>query len=43
MTITDQITILNRKIMQNETQYDLERKMLKYLHCSLITWTNMSI
>ena len=26
MTITDQIKILNRKIMQNEAQYDLDRK-----------------
>ena len=26
MTITDQIKILNKKIMQNEAQYDLDRK-----------------
>ena len=26
MTVTDQIKILNRKIMQNEAQYDLDRK-----------------
>ena len=26
MTITDQINILNRKVMQNEVQYDLDRK-----------------
>ena len=26
MKITDQIKILNRKIMQNEAQYDLDRK-----------------
>ena len=26
MTITDQIKILSRKIMQNEAQYDLDRK-----------------
>ena len=26
MTLTDQIKILNRKIMQNEAQYDLDRK-----------------
>ena len=26
MTITDQIKILNRNIMQNEAQYDLDRK-----------------
>ena len=43
MTITDQIKILNRKIMQNEAQYDLDRQLLKYLHCLLITWTNMNI
>ena len=29
MTVTDQIKILNRKIMQNKTQYDLERKAAK--------------
>ena len=29
MTITDQIKILNRKIMQNEAQYDLDRKGAK--------------
>ena len=29
MTITDQIKILDRKIMQNEAQYDLERKAAK--------------
>ena len=26
MTITDQIKMLNRKIMQNEAQYDLDKK-----------------
>ena len=26
MTVTDQIKILNRKIKQNEAQYDLDRK-----------------
>ena len=26
MTITDQINILNKKIMQNEAQYNLDRK-----------------
>ena len=26
MTVTDQIKILNRKIMQNEAQYGLDRK-----------------
>ena len=29
MTITDQIKIFNRKIIQNETQYDLDRKAAK--------------
>ena len=29
MTITDQIKILNKKIMQNEAQYDLNRKAAK--------------
>ena len=30
MTITDQIKILKRKIMQNEAQYDETEKLLKY-------------
>ena len=29
MTVTDQIKILNRKIMQNEAQYDLDRNTAK--------------
>ena len=29
MTVPDQIKILNRKILQNETQYDLDRKDAK--------------
>ena len=29
MTITDQIKILDRKVMQNEAQYDLDRKAAK--------------
>ena len=29
MTVTHQIKILNRKIKQNESQYDLERKAAK--------------
>ena len=29
MTITDQIKILNKNIMQNEAQYDLDRKAAK--------------
>ena len=29
MTVTDQIKILNRKILQNDSQYDLDRKAAK--------------
>ena len=29
MTVTDQIKILGRKIVQNEAQYDLDRKAAK--------------
>ena len=29
MTVTDQINVLNRKIKQNEAQYDLDRKAAK--------------
>ena len=29
MTITDQIKMLDKKIMQNEVQYDLDRKAAK--------------
>ena len=29
MTVTDQIKILDRKIMLNEAQYDLDRKAAK--------------
>ena len=29
MTVTDQINILNRKIKQNETQHDLDRRAAK--------------
>ena len=29
MTLTDQIKILNKKIMKNEAQYDLDRKTAK--------------
>ena len=43
MTVTDQIKILDKKILQNEAQYDLHRKAAKYLHCLLITWTNINI
>ena len=37
MTITDQIKILTRKNMQNQAQYNLDRKAAKILHCLLIT------
>ena len=42
-TITDQIKILDRKIMQNEAQYDLDRKAAKISALSSIIWTNMNI
>ena len=29
MTITDQVKLLDRNIMQNEAQYDLDRKLVK--------------
>ena len=29
MIITDQIKVLNKKVMQNEAQYDLDRKAAK--------------
>ena len=32
MTVTDQIKTLNRKIKQNEVQYDLDREAAKILH-----------
>ena len=35
MTRTDQIKILNRKIKQNEAQYDLDRKSAKLSALSL--------
>ena len=43
MIVTDQIKTLNRKIKQNEVQYDLDRKQPKYLHCFLKIWINMNI
>ena len=43
MTITDHIKILDRKIMQNEAQCDLDKKLPKYLSCFRITWKNMNI
>ena len=38
MRITDQIKILNRKIMQNDAQYDLDRKLAKI---SALTFNNL--
>ena len=44
MTGTDQIKILDRRIKQNEAQYDLNRKAAKNtLHCLLKTQINMNI
>ena len=34
---------LGQKNMQNEAEYDLDRKAAKYLHFLLITWTSMNI
>ena len=42
MTVADQIKNFDRKIMQNEAQYDLE-KQPKYLQCLLTTWINTNI
>ena len=41
MRITDRIKILNRKIMQNEAQHDLDRKAAKI--SALSSWTNINI
>ena len=38
MTVTDQIKILSRKIMENEEQYDLDRKAAKI---STLSFNNM--
>ena len=38
MTITDQIRILNRKIMQNEAHQDLDRKAAKI---SVLSFNNL--
>ena len=42
MTVTDQIKILDRKVLQNEAQYDLDRKAAKISLSSNI-WTNINI
>ena len=36
MTVTHQIKTLDRQILQNEVNYDLDRNLLKYLYCLLI-------
>ena len=38
MTATDQIKILDRKIMRNEAQYDLDRKTAKISALSSNNW-----
>ena len=43
MTVTDQIKILDRKILQNEAQYDLDRKTAKISALSSNIWTNINI
>ena len=43
MAVTDQINILNRKIKQNEAQYDLDKEAAKVSHCLLIIWINVNI
>ena len=46
MTATKQIKILDKKIKQNEAQYDLDRKVAKISGLSsrdLKTWINMNI
>ena len=46
MTATKQIKILDKKIKQNEAQYDLDRKVAKISALSsrdLKTWINMNI
>ena len=43
MTINNQIKILDKKILQNEAQYDLDRKAAKISALSSNNWINMSI
>ena len=43
MTVTDQIKILDRKIKQNEAQYDLDRKAARISDCLLIIGINMNM
>ena len=46
MTITDQIKILDQKILQNEAQYDLDKKastILNKLDLSILHWVKFLI
>ena len=43
MTVIDHSKILDRNIMQNVAQYDLDRKAAKNLYCLLMTWTNINV
>ena len=36
MTVTDQIKILDKKIKENQAQYDLDREVPKHMHFLLI-------
>ena len=42
MTVIDQIKILNRKIKQNESQYDLDREAAKISALSSNNLANMN-
>ena len=43
MTITDQIKILDKKILQNEAQYDLDRKAVKISALSSNNLDNINV
>ena len=44
MTVTDQIKIIDNKIVENQAQYDFDRLAVKtHLHCLLINWASMYI
>ena len=43
MTVTDQIKILDKKIMQSEAQYDLDKKAAKTSALPSNNWINMNI
>ena len=42
MTLTDQIKILNRKVKQNESQYDVDREAAKISALSSNNLENMN-